>query len=614
MSGAWEGPDAGRPTGGRLDGLEGHVIVCGLAGVGLRVIEQLHRAGVEVVLVDVDPDERLLSLVRAWGVPHLRRGTHLPEVLAEAGLRRARAVVCVERTELATLETALVVRELHSSIRIVVQMANQGVGRALGAALGNGVVLDVASLTAPSFVEACRARAVHELTLAGEAFVAAETVVQDEGTFRSLFGDLAPIAVVRQGVHGGEVVVCPGRDEALAPGDVVSLVGPPEALAALATGPGEPGGADRRRRTRPLGPFARAWMQMVGFAREVDRPLYVAGMLLLGLVLVSSAVLTVFFRRPPAGGHLGALDAVYFTVEVLSTVGFGDFSFAGQSVALEVFGILLIVLGLTLVTTMFALLTNLLVSRRIAQSTGRLRAPRMRRHVVVVGLGSVGVGVVEGLLSAGEQVVVVDADSSNRYLERIRALGVPVVVGDATLRETLDSVNLASARSVAVLTSDDLTNIEVGLAARAALAEAGHDVPVVLRVFDRRLAGTVEAGLGLRYVRSTAALAAPFFVGAALGISVLSSFYVDSQPLLVGRLEVAHGGGLEGLAMGELSSRIRVLALRRAAGGRLEHPPRRGTRFAAGDEAYLVGPYEELIAVLRRDERPGSSPTPGRPL
>jgi hypothetical protein len=30
-------------------------------------------------------------------------------------------------------------------------------------------------------------------------------------------------------------------------------------------------------------------------------------------------------------------------------------------------------------------------------------------------------------------------------------------------------------------------------------------------------------------------------------------------------------------------------------------PPRRDTRFAAGDQAYLVGPYEELLQVLRAD-------------
>ena len=48
-------------------------------------------------------------------------------------------------------------------------------------------------------------------------------------------------------------------------------------------------------------------------------------------------------------------------------------------------------------------------------------------------------------------------------------------------------------------------------------------------------------------------------------------------PLLVARLTVSPDGGLTGLAMGELSARTRVLAIRRATGEehRLEHPPRR---------------------------------------
>ena len=30
-----------------------------------------------------------------------------------------------------------------------------------------------------------------------------------------------------------------------------------------------------------------------------------------------------------------------------------------------------------------------------------------------------------------------------------------------------------------------------------------------------------------------------------------------------------------------------------------DFPPRRDTRFAPGDRAYVVGPYEELLVVLR---------------
>lgn len=260
-------------------------------------------------------------------------------------------------------------------------------------------------------------------------------------------------------------------------------------------------------------------------------------------------------------------------------------------------------LGVSLVSTSFALFTNILVSRRIEQSLGRRRVPGMAGHVVVIGLGSVGIRVVEGLLAAGRRVVVVERDAANRYLDRARALKVPVVIADATQRQTHATVNLADASAVAILTSADLTNIETGLAVRESLEDRWEQVPVALRVFDHDLARMMERNFGFHHVRSTSALAAPWFVGAALGLDVLETFYFEHQPFLVGRLVVATNGGLQGLAMQELGARTRVIAIRRAdAGGVLEHPPRRGTRFQGGDEVYLLGPYEELLRMLRRDQ------------
>jgi hypothetical protein len=84
----------------------------------------------------------------------------------------------------------------------------------------------------------------------------------------------------------------------------------------------------------------------------------------------------------------------------------------------------------------------------------------------------------------------------------------------------------------------------------------------------------------------------------------MGTFYVEDRPFLVGRLSIASGSGLDGLAMQDLPARTRVVAIRPGTGaGVLEHPPRRGTRFGAGDEAYILGPYEELLQVLLQDQR-----------
>ncbi len=590
----------------------GHVVVCGADDTALRTIEQLLVAGAEVVVIDTVAEvgpaaERLLE---QWDVP-LVRG-RLREALAEARLPDATAVVCLTADDLAALEAALLVRRLRPDVRLIVRMANPQVGHALAEVVGEGSVLDVAALAAPAVVEICLGRRTHELTLAGREFLVADIVSDAATTLRERYGELAPLAVAS---GTAPPVVCPGRDLTVRPGDRVTAVGTPAQFAHHGAGdvverlkPQEP--------LRPVGarmPTQRAdrrrpglWDLLRSLAAEADRPLRVVVALLGTVVLVSVLVLRASYIKPD-GSHMTFVDAAYFTVETIATVGYGDFNFAAQHTWLRVYAIGLMAGGAILTAIVFALVTQLLVSRRIERSFGQRRVGAMRGHVVVVGLGTVGLEVVEELVAAGRRVVVIDRAEAGRHHAKVKALGVPVVVGDATQTAVLDAANLAAATAVAVLTSDDLVNVETGLVLRARLGARWRSVPVVLRVFDRELARGVESGFGFHYVRSTAALAAPWFVGAALGLDVLGTFYVDQASFLVGRLVVTAGGGLDGLAMRDLSAGALVVALYRVESGELEHPPRSDTTFAAGDEVYLVGLPDEVMQVLRRD-------APGQPM
>jgi Trk K+ transport system NAD-binding subunit len=578
-----------------------HVIVCGLQGVGFRIVEQLHLSGTPVIVVDAEADARFARILEDWGVPHLQRSAYLGDALIEAGLQHATAVICAEVKEIHALETALRIREIRPDVRIVTQMANPSVGRALERVSGKGSVLDVATLAGPSFVEACLGRNAHDIELAGVNFAVVQVeVTESEGThptFRGHFGNLAPVAIMPG--DGGEMAQCPGRDHAVVAGDRVAVLGTEEEL--------KLGGIDskqtRRSPQRTVALTRRLARRAAAMMEEGNKALTFVMGGLLALIAVSTIILRFTYRAPDTHTHMGFLTAAYFTVETVATVGYGDYTFATQNSAMQVFAIVLIVTGVALVSTAFALFTNILVSRRIERSLGRRQVPGMVDHVIVIGLGSVGIAVVQGLIAEGQRVVVIERDDNNRFLGQARALGVPVVIADATQLQTHRMVNLDDAAAVAVLTSADLTNIETGLSIRESLGNRWEQVPVVLRVFDRDLARMMEQSFGFRHVRSTSALAAPWFVGAALGLDVLSTFYVDQQPFLVGGVTVTPEGGLQGLAMAELGARTRVIALSRAAaGGQLEHPPRRGTRFAGGDEAFLLGPYEELLRVLQRDQ------------
>jgi Trk K+ transport system NAD-binding subunit len=596
-------------------GWSGHVIVCGLEGVGLRTVEQLRSTGVDVVVVDDDASAPHAATVEDLGVPYIPAGGPLEGQLRRAGLPGARAVVCTSDSDLRNVETALVARDLRADIDVVAHLDNPTVGRAVEEATGTGSALDVAGLFAPAVVDACMYRSTHDVVLGGERFVAAEVGVGGEGTLRELFGDLVPVGVVRP---DGELVVCPGRDLGVVPGDRVTLLGKPDELAGAELSHA----AEPERATHQGGGAVRQFLRRTSrsLAQGADRAVAITLALSLAMLVIATIVLRLGYQQGN-GSHLSLIQSVYFPIETFATVGFGDFSFAHQPTWMQVFGILLIIAGVTLSTVILALITNALVSRRIEQSLGQGSIRGMDGHVVLVGLGAVGLRVLEGLRRQGRDVVVVERDESNRYVQHARGLGAPVVHGDATLGQTLRSVNLAQAGAVAILTSDDLVNLETGLAVRDELAARWGDVPVVLRVFDRALGSRLQQTFNFNHVWSTAALASPWFVGAVLGLEILATFYVRNQPFLVARLEVREGGGLAGLEMQELGARIRVVAIARGGesddrsdeadrgsggGEALEYPPRRDTRLAAGDRAYLLGPYEELLRVLSR-ERAGAT-------
>ena len=605
----------------------GHVIVCGLSNLGLRIAEQLHDARVPVVVVDDGGEAAAWKQLHRWSVPVVRESSLSIASLAQAGIAQAAAVIAAHDTDLSNLETALLVADLNAGDgnegkvpRLVVRLANPRLARQLTAALPSAVVLSLPEKAGSSFVEGCiQSSLLHAFAFAEERLEVVDVEASGKhATLRSAYGDLTPLAL--RPADGGPLVVCPPRDYELAAGDRVTLIGRPDdyqavgrlsrddmeadALIALSAGELDAVLAEPKRgRLRS----ARNWL--TAFTAAADRPVRIMAVTVLGIIVFSTVLLRLAYRNHTvigAGGHpapFGWLQALYFTSTIVATVGFGDYSFAQEPAWMTAYGIFLIFVGAAAVATLYALVTNFIVTSRLEQAFGQQRATRARGHVIVVGLGAMGIRVVEGLLAVGREVVVVERDPSGRYLARARSLGVPVVVGDATTRTVLNQAGLAHATAIAAMTSSDLANVETALVARSMTAEhheRASPIRVVVRVFDTALADQVERRFSIHAVRSTSALAAPWFVGAALGYDVLSTFYTERQPFLVARLLVAPGAALDGVLLSELTPQVRVVAL--VSEGEIVPRPTRYTRLAAGEQLLLVGPPREVIASFRANQ------------
>ncbi|MDP2309253.1 MAG: NAD-binding protein [Pseudomonadota bacterium] len=172
--------------------------------------------------------------------------------------------------------------------------------------------------------------------------------------------------------------------------------------------------------------------------------------------------------------------------------------------------------------------------RANAEEWIRIMAQNSRGHVVVCGLGTVGFRVVEELLALDEQVFVIERNADGEFIPRARAMGVEVLIGDARTENLLRTLNITHARSVIIVTDDDLANLEIAMDVR----ELRADVPIILRLFDQRLAQKVRQTMGIQVSLSTSMVAAPLFASAALDAHVVGTHRVGGQLLLVVELDV----------------------------------------------------------------------------
>jgi Trk K+ transport system NAD-binding subunit len=171
-------------------------------------------------------------------------------------------------------------------------------------------------------------------------------------------------------------------------------------------------------------------------------------------------------------------------------------------------------------------LINRLVDSSLTGLVGRRAVPR-RDHVVVVGLGQVGLRLCLLLRACGVPVVAVDTEAEGENVGFARRVKLPVVIGRGANPAVLRRLSLSRALGFAAVTPDDLNNIEAGVAARAA------DVRVVLRAGDGHLCDETASLRRIGDVVDVHRLGAAFIAGLCLGKDVSAVAIRDGRPHLL---------------------------------------------------------------------------------
>ncbi|MGY2876065.1 voltage-gated potassium channel Kch [Marmoricola sp. URHA0025 HA25] len=200
--------------------------------------------------------------------------------------------------------------------------------------------------------------------------------------------------------------------------------------------------------------------------------------------------------------HRSPAEALYAATRVVTTVGPGDADLHGRTWYL-VLASLFMLLTIVITAVFTAGVVDRVRSDRTLTLIGR-RVPPRRNHVVVVGLGQVGVRLAIALRKLGIPCIVVERDAQAPNLRLARGAGVPVFIGQGQDVEVLRRVGLNRARAVAAVGSFDLDNIEVAIAASAVAPR----VPIALRAGENEVIAETRSLFRIGEVRDVSGLTA----------------------------------------------------------------------------------------------------------
>jgi Trk K+ transport system NAD-binding subunit len=569
-----------------LDGLRAngemrlHYVVCGHDALAYRVIRQLLDAAVRVTVIvprrrrPDAPDVMSIEGIRKIQADRLDEDT-----FRAAGLAGASGLALLHQDDVGNIHAALCAQGVVRDVRIVMRMFNTSLGYRIKALLHDCEVLSDAAMAAPAFV----AGALGEVDPThfrhfGRTFLVARRTDVDPQTI------VCGLAKLRDGEDPVELP----EDEENADLVLAEATGRPPAATLTA-----------RRVAR-----AQRWRRIAAAAPRAVRSFATRK---IGIATLAVLALVVIFGFLLSSQEDNAWESMYLTL--LTTISGADPD-THASAGVQIMQVALTVAGLALIPLITAAVVDGMVNARLALDSGQARAPRTS-HIVVVGLGNVGTRVVRRLTDLGIDAVAIDKTPDARGSAIIAQLGVPFIVGDAAREETLRQAWLETARAVIIVSTDDVSNLQAALNARA--LQPG--VPVVLRLFDGDLADRIREKFDIGVSHSVSYLAAPAFAAALLDREVIATIPVERHVLLVAEVPVPEGSALVGRTFGSISrpGSVRVIARRRSGSEAPDYSARRTDLVAAGDRITVVVRKDQLSALLNAAAVPVARPPTSAP-
>jgi voltage-gated potassium channel len=219
--------------------LSGHYVICGYGRVGRAVLAELRHRNYSAVVIESKPE--LEPLLAEHGVMYISGDPADETVLRQAGVERARGLVCAVDSDASNVFIALTARALNADLRIVARASDRTSIDKLARAGADEVVSPYGLTGRRMAVLAVQPSVLEVLDLLnfGSDIGLEEVAVRigthlDGLTIAEARARYAGVAILALKKPGSDVSANPDQEARLGPEDLVVALGPAEILNRMA--------------------------------------------------------------------------------------------------------------------------------------------------------------------------------------------------------------------------------------------------------------------------------------------------------------------------------------------------------------------------------------------
>lgn len=128
-----------------------HHVVCGLGGVGIRIVDQLKAVGEELIAIENNPNGRFLGAARSQKIPFFIADASVPESLNMANIQKAASVLAVTSDDTVNLEIAITAKSLAPHLPVLVRIHDPKFAQQIQQVFDFDMVMSPTGLAAPAF-------------------------------------------------------------------------------------------------------------------------------------------------------------------------------------------------------------------------------------------------------------------------------------------------------------------------------------------------------------------------------------------------------------------------------------------------------------------------------